>query len=266
MGEESVQYLNGQDFIDGKYDGQDPSWLTSVLDNAAGTARSMYAFFTPWDGALASDEEWLDNARAGAVLGLFNISNIASTAARARGAIKQYKADNWLANYATTDMFADKDAVQKGIYYADKAGKGLRNQVIESFNTAKEIGIEGIDESQWNDEQKRAERVMGLADASKVKRLAKQRNIQPKTEDYNIYVSMLDYYTNRDKEAKEQYDDTNRAVQQIITDEQALNDAVAVSYLDGSGQQEGNETANTAIEYIKRMGLEKARSIALDEV
>jgi hypothetical protein len=125
MGEESVQYLNGQDYIDGKYDGQDPSWLTSILDNTVGTARSMYAFFTPWDGALSSDEEWLDNARAGAVLGLFNIGNIASTAARTRGAIKQYKADNWLASHATTDMFADKEAIQKGVYYADKANKGL---------------------------------------------------------------------------------------------------------------------------------------------
>lgn len=241
MGEESVQYLNGQEYIDGKYDGKDPSWLTSVLGNAAGTARSMYAFFTPWDGALASDEEWLENARSGAVLGLFNIGNVASTAMRTRGAVKQYKADNWLASYATTDMFADKDAVQKGIYYADKAGNGLRKQVLESFDTARGIGIEGIEDSQWAEEQGRAERVMGLATSSKVKKLAEQRGLKSKTDDYNIYVSMIDYYTNREKEARDQYNTTNKAVQEIIQNDKALEDAVAFSYLDGSGQQESNE-------------------------
>jgi hypothetical protein len=57
---------------------------------------------------------------------------------------------------------------------------------------------------------------MGLARSNKVKSLAEQRGIKPKTDDYNIYVSMIDYYTNREKESTEQYNNTNKTVQELI--------------------------------------------------
>jgi hypothetical protein len=40
---------------------------------------------------------------------------------------------------------------------------------------------------------------------------------------------------------------------------------VAFSYLDGSGQQEDNEESAAAIEWIKTLGLEKAKAVALQE-
>ena len=69
MIEESGQYQNAQDYIAGKYDGQQPNYIRAIAGNIANGARSLYSFYAPWDTAMTADSEWLENARSGFVLG-----------------------------------------------------------------------------------------------------------------------------------------------------------------------------------------------------
>jgi hypothetical protein len=154
MVEESGQYLNAQDFIAGKYDGQQPSYIQGLVDNFSNGARSLYSFYAPWDTALSSDKEWLENSRSGFILGLLNAPAIGSAALDARRAYKQVKADKFVEDIAVNDIFADKDRLYKNIYYAGQSGKGLESEIINSLNKAKELGMEGVEDSVWEEEIK----------------------------------------------------------------------------------------------------------------
>lgn len=257
--------MNAQDYINDKYDGEDPTWLKAWLDNTGYTIKSQYAFFAPWDTALSSDREWLDNARSGAVLGLFNVGNIASTGARVYGATKQYKADNWLANHAETDLLTAKDDLTKGRYYADMAGKGLSTQVFRAFETAKNIGIEGIDAEMWDQEEKRAIRIMNFATDDTYKKLADQRGYKPGTEDYNTYIALLDYVNESTKGANAQVKDHNKNIAELINNVQLQEDMV-IGHMFDPDESNWDKNAYKLIDIARIAGKMTAQRQAYEQV
>jgi hypothetical protein len=72
MIEESSQYLNAKKYKDGVYDGDDRSFLMSILGCIENGGKSVFAFYNPWDTAMTSDREWLENARGGFLMGFGN--------------------------------------------------------------------------------------------------------------------------------------------------------------------------------------------------
>ena len=225
MIEESNQYLNAQNYIAGKYDGMQPSYSQALADSWGGAARSLYSFYAPWDTALSSDKEWLENARSGFVLGFLNIPNLAKLGVDARATYKQLQGDKFVEDFATNDVFADKDRLNKNIYYADHAVKGRNEEIYRAFNKAKEIGIEGIDDQMWDEERDHAVSVMNLANSQMVKKLAEERGFKPGTEDYNIYVGLLDYRRTRVEEAQKNFNEVKKEFDAIANNQKELDKA-----------------------------------------
>ena len=225
MIEESNQYLNAQNYIAGKYDGMQPSYIQALADSWGGAARSLYSFYAPWDTALSSDKEWLENARSGFVLGFLNIPNLAKLGVDARATYKQLQGDKFVEDVAANDVFADKDRLNKNIYYADHAVKGRNEEIYRAFNKAKEIGIEGIDDQMWDEERDHAVSVMNLANSQRVQKLAEERGFKPGTQDYNIYVGLLDYRRTRVEEAQNNFNEAKKEFDAIANNQKELDKA-----------------------------------------
>ena len=263
MIEESNQYLNAQNYIAGKYDGMQPSYSQALTDSWGGAARSLYSFYAPWDTALSSDKEWLENARSGFVLGFLNIPNLAKLGVDARATYKQLQGDKFVEDIATNDVFADKDRLNKNIYYADHAVKGRNEEIYRAFNKAKEIGIEGIDDQMWDEERDHAVSVMNLANSQRVKKLAEERGFKPGTEDYNIYVGLLDYRRTRVEEAQKNFNEVKKEFDAIANNQKELDKAswyVFEAYVD-----ETPEGVNLRHNYITAAKLNAQRQ-AINEL
>ena len=230
MVEESNQYLAAQEYIEGKYDGMQPSYIKGIADSWKHGARSLYSFYAPWDTALTSDKEWLENSRSGFVLGLLNVPNIVTTGVNARRAYKQVQGDKFVQDVAADDMFADKDRLNKNITYAQHAINNREEEIYKAFDKAKEIGLEGIDAQMWDEERDHAIRIVNRANSKKIQQLAEERDIKKGTEDFNIYVGMIDYYEERAKNATEKYNELANDANKLLTNQQLFEDKFDAEY------------------------------------
>lgn len=230
MIEESNQYLAAQEYIEGKYDGMQPSYIKGIADSWKHGARSLYSFYAPWDTALTSDKEWLENSRSGFVLGLLNVPNLVTTGVNARRAYKQVQGDKFVQDVAADDMFADKDRLNKNITYAQHAINNREEEIYRAFDKAKEIGLEGIDAQMWDEERDHAVRIVNRANSKKIQQLAEERDIKKGTEDFNIYVGMIDYYEERAKEATEKYNERANEANKLLSNRQLFEDKFDAEY------------------------------------
>lgn len=230
MVEESNQYLAAQEYIEGKYDGMQPSYIKGIADSWKHGARSLYSFYAPWDTALTSDKEWLENSRSGFVLGLLNVPNIVTTGVNARRAYKQVQGDKFVQDVAADDVFADKDRLNKNITYAQHAINNREEEIYKAFDKAKEIGLEGIDAQMWDEERDHAIRIVNRANSKKIQQLAEERDIKKGTEDFNIYVGMIDYYEERVKNATEKYNELANEANKLLTNQQLFEDKFDAEY------------------------------------
>lgn len=230
MIEESNQYLAAQEYIEGKYDGMQPSYIKGIADSWKHGARSLYSFYAPWDTALTSDKEWLENSRSGFVLGLLNVPNIVTTGVNARRAYKQVQGDKFVQDVAADDVFADKDRLNKNITYAQHAINNREEEIYKAFDKAKEIGLEGIDAQMWDEERDHAIRIVNRANSKKIQQLAEERDIKKGTEDFNIYVGMIDYYEERAKNATEKYNELANEANKLLTNRQLFEDKFDSEY------------------------------------
>lgn len=230
MIEESNQYLAAQEYIEGKYDGMQPSYIKGIADSWKHGARSLYSFYAPWDTALTSDKEWLENSRSGFVLGLLNVPNLVTTGVNARRAYKQVQGDKFVQDVAADDVFADKDRLNKNIMYAQHAINNREEEIYRAFDKAKEIGLEGIDAQMWDEERDHAVRIVNRANSKKIQQLAEERDIKKGTEDFNIYVGMIDYYEERAKEAKEKYETLRTEANKLLSDQSKFENAFNTEY------------------------------------
>ncbi len=228
MMEESNQYLNGERYMQGKY-GDDHTIFDSVLNNLGQGTKSLYSFYAPWDTALSSDPEWLENARGGSLLGMLMTGSI-RTIGGAVQTSKQMAADKFVSEMAMTDRLYEKDLLRKNQYYADKAVRGKTRQVLESFDKLK--GIEGFDADMIDAEKKRAARVMTLANSKALQTLATDKlGINTNSEEYNRLVSMVDYYNQMYNDARDTYDQAVRDLD-IKIDESQLEDYLNTYVID----------------------------------
>ena len=230
MVEESNQYLAAQEYIEGKYDGMQPSYIKGITDSWKHGARSLYSFYAPWDTALTSDKEWLENSRSGFVLGLLNVPNLVTTGVNARRAYKQVQGDKFVQDVAADDVFADKDRLNKNITYAQHAINNREEEIYRAFDKAKEIGLEGIDAQMWDEERDHAVRIVNRVNSKKIQQLAEERDIKKGTEDFNIYVGMIDYYEERAKEASEKYNERANEANKLLSNRQLFEDKFDAEY------------------------------------
>ena len=238
--EEGNQYLNAKAYADKEYDGKTAyalDYIGGIANYLENNIRSGVAYLAPWDTALSSDKEWLENMNSGIALGLFNIQNVAGIASRTM----QYRTQNNTAKFineaVTTDAFIDKDDLKKSIYYSANSSKlsgnavtdflfGREQAIKDMFDQAKSTGYAGITDEMWDEEYNRFNRIRNSKKSNLTKRLAQQRNIDVNSQDYDIFVGMTDYYMQRMQEVAKNHknvdDDWNKLVndnkQQILDD------------------------------------------------
>ena len=271
MVEESNQYLAAQEYIEGKYDGMQPSYIKGIADSWKHGARSLYSFYAPWDTALTSDKEWLENSRSGFVLGLLNVPNIVTTGVNARRAYKQVQGDKFVQDVAADDVFADKDRLNKNITYAQHAINNREEEIYRAFDKAKEIGLEGIDAQMWDDERDHAVRIVNRANSKKIQQLAEERDIKKGTEDFNIYVGMIDYYQERAKETTEKYNELANEANKLLTNQQLFEDKFDAEYGVSQSEfealsEENKEAALSNKAYIISRAATNARLSAYESI
>ena len=202
MIEESNQYLNGQKYMQDQY-GNDQSHFESIWDNIAQGAKAAYSFYAPWDTALSSDEEWLKNARGGALLGGIMTGTV-RTLGNARNTARQREIDEFVSHLAMSDRLYEKDLLQKSKIYADKALRNRESQLINSFDRL--ANMEGVDSELVNAEKQRALRIMQQAKDKKIQSFAKDNlNIDPYSEDYKNFIALQDYYIQMYRDSNEEY-------------------------------------------------------------
>lgn len=182
----------------------DQSHFESIWDNLTQGAKALYSFYAPWDTALSSDEEWLKNARGGALLGGLMTGAVRAVGG-ARDTAKQIEADEFISHLAMSDRLYEKDLLRKGKFYVDKALSNRETQLINSFDRL--ASIEGIDSELINSEKQRALRIMWQAKQEPVQQFAKEKlGIDPYSEDYKNLIALQDYYSQMYKDSKAAYD------------------------------------------------------------
>lgn len=197
--EEGVQYIKGQRYIDGDFE-SDPNLISSYVRNLGTGARSVFAAITPWDPVYSDDQEFMENFKGGALLGGL-MTSVIGTATSIKPLNDQISGDRFLAAlYA--DREAQKDQVRKNILYGSKIREGKWNTVETAFDDLINSKIDGIDVAEIQEEQKRARQMYNIFTSNRTVAQAQQLDIDPRTEDYDIFVALKDHHDQQVRDAR----------------------------------------------------------------
>lgn len=196
---EGVQYIKGQRYIDGDFE-SDPNLISSYVRNLGTGARSVFAAITPWDPVYSDDQEFMENFKGGALLGGL-MTSVIGTATSIKPLNDQISGDRFLAAlYA--DREAQKDQVRKNILYGSKIREGKWNTVETAFDNLVNSKIDGIDVAEIQEEQKRARQMYNIFTSNRTVAQAQQLDIDPRTEDYDIFVALKDHHDQQVRDAR----------------------------------------------------------------
>lgn len=211
--EEGTQYIKGQRYINKDFD-SDPTLLKSWAKNIGTGARSIFAAITPWDPVYSDDEEFLENFKGGALLGGIMTGAI-STAASIQPVNRQISGQRFLAGlYA--DGIASKDQVRKNIQYSKSIREGKWDTVFQAFDDLEQTNINGIDSSVIQEEKKRANQFYNTFTSKQTLHQANVIGIDPRTEDYDIFVSLKQYHDEQYRDARKLYSDYVSQTENIL--------------------------------------------------
>lgn len=211
--EEGIQYIKGQRYIDKDFD-SDPTLLKSWAKNIGTGARSIFAAITPWDPVYSDDEEFLENFKGGALLGGIMTGAI-STAASIQPVNRQISGQRFLAGlYA--DGIASKDQVRKNIQYGKSIREGKWDTVYQAFDDLEQASINGVDSSVIQEEKKRANQFYNTFTSKQTLHQANIIGIDPRTEDYDIFVSLKQHHDEQYRDARKLYSDYISQTENIL--------------------------------------------------
>lgn len=211
--EEGTQYIKGQRYINRDFD-SDPNLLKSWAKNIGTGARSIFAAITPWDPVYSDDEEFLENFKGGALLGGIMTGAI-GTATSIQPVNRQISGQRFLAGlYA--DGIASKDQVRKNIQYSKSIREGKWDVLYQAFDDLEQANIDGIDSSVIQEEKKRANQFYNTFTSKQTLQQAANIDIDPRTEDYDIFVSLKQHHDEQYKDARGLYSDYVSQVDNIL--------------------------------------------------
>lgn len=189
--EEGVQYIKGQRYINRDFD-PDPNLAKSFIKNLGTGARSIYAAITPWDPIYSDDQEFLENFKGGALLGGIMTGAVGGVTSYSQ-VQKQLPADQFV-----SALYAERldivDRVRKNIGYGKMIRENRWDNVINAFDELENSKIDGIDTELIRQERKRAELIKNVFTSNTVMRQALSIGIDPRTQDYDIFVALKDHY------------------------------------------------------------------------
>ena len=191
--EEGTQYIKGQTFLEEDFD-PDKSIAERWFDNTLTGIRSLFAALTPWDPVYSDDKEFMENFKGGMLLGGIMTGGIGAVT----GGISTYKQIQ--ADALVSGLYADaldaKDRVHKSVVYGQAARTNSFNRIYTAFENLKALNIDGITEEDINEEMRHAATIRNLHSSNVMRGRAEKLHIDPRTEDYDIYIGLVDYHTN----------------------------------------------------------------------
>lgn len=189
--EEGSQYIFGDKLLNKELD-TDASIASNIANTYLTMGRAIVSGLTPFDPIYSSDEEFMENFKGGALLGGIMTGGL-SAIPTAQRTISQVKVDKVLSDIYS-DKFIQQDRIRKNIMYANIAKTNSWDEMENSFNNLKEMNIEGITPDDIETERQRANIIKNTATSNKTISMASSLGIDPRTEDYNIFVGLLDHH------------------------------------------------------------------------
>lgn len=211
--EEGVQYIKGKKYTEGDFD-SNPNLAKSWLKNLGTGARAIFAAVTPWDPVYSDDQEFLENFKGGALLGGLMTGAI-GTATTAVSTNRQLSADKFVSSLFAENMDL-KDRVQKNVMYGKKLREGKWNNVQESFDYLESLNVEGVSQADVQAERQRAETFRNMFTSQNNMRQAAAVGIDPRTEDYDVFVALKDHHDQMYTEATKRAGEYSSEVEQIM--------------------------------------------------
>lgn len=211
--EEGQQYLISQRYLDNEFD-PDSSIGEAWFRNLGLGARALFAGLTPFDPLYSDDEEFMENFKGGALLGGL-MTGVVGGISTINDTRKQVQADRLLAS-----VFADKldqeDRVRKDMLYS-KMAKGRKwDRIEEAFTHLENLNLDGLDTQMVHEERERANKLKNIATAPSTIAEAALLKIDPRTDDYDLYVALKDHQTQLLDEAKQINAGAENSVSKLI--------------------------------------------------
>ena len=247
--EEGVQYIKGQNYINGNYD-KDANIVERWLDNTVDGARSIFAALTPWDPVYSTDKEFMDNFKGGMLLGGI-MTGIYGGAASTVNTVNQMKVDRLISSLYAENMEA-KDRVRKDMLYSGLAGNSRFNRVDQSFDNLKTLNLDGITEQEIEEERTRANQIRNIRNSSVTLSAANKINIDPRTREYDAYVALTKRYYDMYEDTYKNYQDATNKVNEI------LNSKETNRYVQALSEELKNKGFEATPEEIKNIIFNKA--------
>ena len=247
--EEGVQYIKGQNYINGNYD-KDANIVERWLDNTVDGARSIFAALTPWDPIYSTDKEFMDNFKGGMLLGGI-MTGIYGGATSTVNTVNQMKVDRLISSLYAENMEA-KDRVRKDMLYSGLAGSSRFDRVNQSFDNLKTLNLDGITEQEIEEERTRANQIRNIRNSSVTLSAANKINIDPRTREYDAYVALTKRYYDVYDDAFKNYQSSTSKVSEILNSDETNR------YADALSEELKNKGYETTSEEIKNLILNKA--------
>ena len=242
--EEGTQYMLSEDMQSGVYD-TDAGLFNRWLHNVGRGARSLYAALTPFDPVYSDDAEFIENFKGGALLGGIMTGTVGG--AGLIGSSIDYGRNQYPVTQVLASMYADKldatDRVRKNLAYAEYISNNKWGRVDNAFDDLKEAKIEGVDDQMIEDERKRANLIRNIYTSPQMQEHAKKLGIDPRTEDYSLFVALYDHHEQLVKDSEKSL---NEAYQQLmsIINSQEVNDYIDNLDIVKSGKVDDNTVRN----------------------
>lgn len=219
-GEEGVQYLNGQEFIKGKYGQEMPSWVEAYAESIGDKAQSIWAFMSPFDAAEQYDEEWLENSRSGVLMGIFNFPSVLGNVRDIAQNVRNNQALRQVQEGLIQKVFEDKTQWNQAKFFADRVSKINRTPlryitsgetaINEAFNAFSNFMPDEFTQEAWQEQRDIFNNIRNLAKSKTLEQLTEQRGYVVGSNEYNTYLALLEYKRQKRQEAL----DVNNAAEQ----------------------------------------------------
>ena len=165
----------------------------------------------------------MENFKGGALLGglmtglTVGVQEASNKATTGKTSIGRQLDANSFASALYADRLAEKDMFIKNMEYSRAARESSKATLDESFDMLSNMKLDGVDQASVLEEKARANRVLSQSDSRSNKKLAKANNIDPRTEDYDIFVALQEHYRERYKEGLTEKDNLHSEITGLMS-------------------------------------------------
>lgn len=228
--EEGKQHIHGEAFQKGEFAGDKHNLFDIIMDDISAEARAGYAFIGNTLFGLKSDPELLAEMRGGFLAPFGNVSSIYPMIGRIGDIGREMTADQVVGNNVMAMKLQDNYTINTGIQYAKAAlDKKLFNFVLNSFDKMKTLSsreeqrakeneeeYDGFTQEEIDSQKQLFLKVAAIANDTQVMQSAKERGINPGSEDYATVIGLYNYALDRIDDAEDKVDQSQVPLDEML--------------------------------------------------